>query len=257
MTTITLKKDNYIAQLTINSPPANALSSSILADLNKQLHEVEKDPTIKAVVLKGEGRFFSAGADIKEFTALEKATQFQSLSTKGQEVFTRIEQFHIPVIAAIHGAALGGGLELAMSCHIRVVSKSAKLGLPELTLGIIPGFAGTQRLPELVGAAKAYEMMLTGNPIDGLQAEQCGLANIAVSDDEIFSEALNIAQSIVAKSKPTITKIMELISYARAGEYATGAALESKAFGTIFGSHDADEGIQAFLEKRKPNFQDK
>lgn len=257
MTTILLEKENHIAQLTIDSPPANALSSTILGDLNEQLGKIESDLTIKAVVLKGEGRFFSAGADIKEFTSVSEPSEFQTLSAEGQKIFNRIEQFPVPVIAAIHGAALGGGLELAMACHIRVVSKSAKLGLPELTLGIIPGFAGTQRLPQLVGAAKAYEMILTSEAVDGDLAQSLGLANVAVAEEKVFEKALHIAKLVASKSKPTITKVMELMSHAKAGQYEKGATAESKAFGTIFGSKDAEEGIQAFLEKRKPNFQDK
>lgn len=257
MSTIGFEKNNHIVELTINSPPANALSSTLIADISHQLDEIEKDPQIKAVVLKGEGRFFSAGADIKEFTSLDEPSEFQSLSSKGQAVFDRIEQFSIPVIAAIHGAALGGGLELAMSCHMRVVSETAKMGMPELTLGIIPGFSGTQRLPQLVGAPKAYEMILTSEPIEGLEAAAVGLANFSVSEDEVFSEATALAQAIAEKSKPTVSKTMELISYAKNGNFSKGAQLESEAFGTIFGSHDAEEGIQAFIEKRKPNFRDK
>ena len=147
MSTIVHEMKKNVAYLTIQSPPANALSSQIIKDLEQELNVIEGEASIKAVVIKGEGRFFSAGADIKEFTALQGASDYESLATNGQKVFKRIEDFEIPVIAAIHGAALGGGLELAMSCHIRIVSENAKLGLPELNLGIIPGFAGTQRLP--------------------------------------------------------------------------------------------------------------
>src|SRR5699024_807282 len=142
---VSFSKTEHVAKITIDSPPANALSSSIITEINQQLDKVEDDPSIKTVVLHGEGRFFSAGADIKEFTDVDSPSEFSELSAQGQKVFQRIEDFSVPVIAAIHGAALGGGLELAMSCHIRIVSEKAKLGLPELTLGIIPGFAGTQR----------------------------------------------------------------------------------------------------------------
>jgi len=257
MSTIVLEMKNNVAYLTIQSPPANALSSQIINDLGQELNVIEGEASIKAVVIKGEGRFFSAGADIKEFTALQGASDYESLAANGQKVFKRIEDFKIPVIAAIHGAALGGGLELAMSCHIRIVSENAKLGLPELNLGIIPGFAGTQRLPFYVGAAKAYEMILTGEPISGIEAAALGLANKAVPEEDVFEEATKMAENMATKSKPTIQYIMELLSYAKSERFTQGAEAETKAFGNVFGSDDAKEGVQAFLEKRKPSFQDK
>jgi len=255
---VSFSKTEHVAKITIDSPPANALSSSIITEINQQLDKVEDDPSIKTVVLHGEGRFFSAGADIKEFTDVDSPSEFSELSAHGQKVFQRIEDFSIPVIAAIHGAALGGGLELAMSCHIRIVSEKAKLGLPELTLGIIPGFAGTQRLPQLIGASKAYEMMLTSEPIEGMKAVTLGLANFAVeSDEEVLKEALVLAEKIASKSKPTIEKIMQLVFLAKNGQYEKGAKEEADSFGVLFVTEDAKEGISAFLEKRKPNFKDK
>ncbi|MGJ9457140.1 enoyl-CoA hydratase [Oceanobacillus sp. CF4.6] len=246
-----------IAYLTIQSPPANALSRSLLKDINEKLDQIEEENMVKAVVLKGEGKFFSAGADIKEFTVLQNASEYESLSTQGQQIFDRIEKFSIPVIAAIHGAALGGGLELAMACHIRIVTEKTKLGLPEMSLGIIPGFAGTQRLPGYVGTAKAYEMILSGEPISGTQAVEYGLANKAVPEEDLTAETMKLAEKIAAKSKPAINQIMHLIPFAKTEQFSKGVREEAKAFGEIFGSEDAKEGVQAFLEKRKPNFQDK
>lgn len=257
MGTLAYEKNNHVALLTIQKPPANALSSALIRDIDEKLNEIENDSDIKAVVLKGEGKFFSAGADIKEFTALQDASDYQSLSENGQKIFARIEQFSIPVIAAIHGAALGGGLELAMACHVRLVTENAKLGLPELTLGIIPGFAGTQRLPGYVGTAKAYEMVLSGTPISGSEAHTYGLANRVVTEDAIFDEAIKLAEKFASKSKPAINHIMRLIPYAKSDKFNDGVMEEAKAFGEVFGSEDAKEGIQAFLEKRKPNFRDK
>ncbi|WP_019376761.1 enoyl-CoA hydratase [Virgibacillus halodenitrificans] len=257
MGTLTFETSNQVAYLTIQSPPANALSTRLLNDLSEKLDEIAQNDAIKTVILKGEGKFFSAGADIKEFTSLQHASDYQTLAEKGQKLFERIEHFHVPVIAAIHGAALGGGLELAMACHIRLVSGSAKLGLPELTLGIIPGFAGTQRLPLYVGTSKAYEMVLTGEPISGEEAYHLGLANKAVSEEELFSEATKLAEKIANKSKLTINSVMKLIPFAKTGQFRLGVEEEAKEFGQIFGSDDAKEGIQAFIEKRKPNFQDK
>lgn len=246
-----------VAVLTIQSPPANALSSGILKALNEHLDRIERDKSVKAVVLHGEGKFFSAGADIKEFTELQNANDYEELARQGQDIFNRVENFSIPVIAAIHGAALGGGLELAMSCHIRIVSATAKLGLPELSLGIIPGFAGTQRLPSYVGSAKAYEMILTGEPISGEEAAAAGLANRAVADGDVFSEAMNLAEKITLKSRQSINEVMRLIPFSKTGLFKEGVREEAKAFGNVFGTADAAEGIKAFIEKRKPNFQDK
>jgi len=257
VSTLSLVIENHIATLTINSPPANALSTTLLKDLEVQLDRIEKDDSVKAVILTGEGRFFSAGADIKEFTSLQEASDYESLAKLGQNLFSRMELFHVPIIAAIHGASLGGGLELALACHIRLVTKDAKLGLPEITLGIIPGFAGTQRLPQFVGSPKAYEMILTGDTITGEEAVQLGLANQAVDEDQLRNEAKKLAEKIAAKSKPTITRIMELIPYAKVASFQAGIDREAKAFGEIFGNEDATEGIQAFLEKRKPNFKDR
>lgn len=257
MSTISLEVKDHIATLTIQSPPANALSTTLLKDLENQLNEVENDASVKAVILKGDGRFFSAGADIKEFTSLQNASDYEGLARNGQELFERIEKFSVPVIAAIHGAALGGGLELAMSCHIRIVAETAKLGLPELNLGIIPGFAGTQRLPQLVGNAKAYELILTGEPVSGTEAANIGLANMAVEDEALFETAEQLAKKIAAKSKPTIEKVMELVPYAKFASFSAGVVAEAQAFGEVFGTEDAKEGVQAFIEKRQPNFKDK
>ncbi len=257
MSILSLEVQNKVGILTIKSPPANALSTLLLKNLDEKLKEISEDRQIKAVILKGEGRFFSAGADIKEFTSLQSADDFVSLAQNGQQLFNRMEQFHIPIIAAIHGAALGGGLELAMACHMRIVTNNAKIGLPELSLGIIPGFAGTQRLPQYVGTAKAYEMMLTAQPISGEDAFKFGLANQVVADDDLFTTAQKLAEQIAEKSGPSIHKVMELVPYAKTTSFNDGVNQEAKAFGEVFGSEDAKEGAQAFIEKRKPNFQDK
>jgi enoyl-CoA hydratase len=253
---VSLQIEDRIAHITFNSPPANALSSGLLEELSGLLDTIEGDRRVKAIVMKGEGKFFSAGADIKEFTSFQNADDYTSLAQKGQELFLRMERFHIPIIASIHGAALGGGLELAMSCHMRIVTKDAKLGLPELTLGIIPGFAGTQRLPRYVGASKAYEMILTGHPITGEEAVQLGLANHAVSADELTDFTMNLVNRMIDKSGPSIKAVMELIPFAYTTQFQEGVNEEAKQFGQIFGTDDAREGVKAFIEKRKPQFKD-
>ncbi|EGQ22406.1 3-hydroxybutyryl-CoA dehydratase [Sporosarcina newyorkensis 2681] len=254
MALIKLEKDGHVALAKIDHPPANALSSKIIEEVDQLLTEVENDPDVRVVVLYGEGRFFSAGADIKEFTTVESGEAFAKLAGKGQQVFERLENFPKPVIASIHGAALGGGLELAMACHIRLVTKSAKLGLPELQLGLIPGFAGTQRLPRLVGVAKAAEIMLTSDPISGEEAVKWGLANHAYSDEELSSETLKLAKKISLKSPIAVKHALQMLKYSKDQSFYDGVEAEAKSFGEVFVSEDAKEGIQAFIEKRQPAF---
>ncbi len=243
-----------IAAITIERPPANALSSGLLKELSAVLDEIEPNREIGVVVIHGEGRFFSAGADIKEFTTVTSSEGFVNLGKFGQDLFDRMEKFPKPIIAAIHGAALGGGLELAMACHIRYVSENAKLGLPELQIGLIPGFAGTQRLPKYIGAARAAEMLFTSEPISGLEAVQYGLANRAFPESELLDETYKLAGKIAKKSPGSIRAAIELLNYAKTEEFYEGTKREAELFGEVFVSNDAKEGIQAFLEKREPNF---
>ncbi|CEG23184.1 putative enoyl-CoA hydratase [Planococcus massiliensis] len=254
---ISWKKEDGVAVATINRPPANALSRALIMEVNSLLDEVEHDEEVRAIVLHGEGRFFSAGADIKEFTEVTSGEEFSKLAASGQAVFERVETFHKPVIAAIHGAALGGGLELAMSCHMRFVSENAKLGLPELQLGLIPGFAGTQRLPRYVGVAKAAEMLLTSDPITGAEAAQLGLANRACAEADLLSETLSIAKKIAKKSPVSVKAAIDMLQYSKSASYHEGVKAEAASFGTVFVSEDAKEGIQAFLEKREAHFKGK
>lgn len=249
-------EEDFITTLTIKHPPANSLTNQLFDKISEVLDMIEERKETKVVIIKGEGKFFSAGADIKQFTTYQGESDYQSLAKKGQQLFTRMEHFQTPIIASIHGAALGGGLELALGCHIRIVTKDAKLGLPELTLGLIPGYGGTQRLPQLVGAAKAYEMILTGNTIDGIEAGRLGLVNHVVAETDLHNETMKLARQIAEKSRASINCIMELIPYAKTEQFPKGLDAEAKAFGKIFGTAGAKEGIQAFIEKRKPNFQD-
>lgn len=246
--------EGSIATITIQRPPANALSSGLLRELSAVLDEIEPKRDIRVVVIHGEGRFFSAGADIKEFTTVDSSKGFSNLGKFGQDLFDRMEKFAKPIIAAIHGAALGGGLELAMACHIRLVSETAKLGLPELQLGLIPGFAGTQRLPKYVGTAMAAEMLFTAEPITGLEAVQYGLANHAYPEAEVLDQAYKLAAKIAKKSPVAIHAAIQLLNYTKTEEFYEGMKKEAELFGEVFGSNDAKEGIQAFIEKREPHF---
>jgi enoyl-CoA hydratase len=243
-----------IATITIQRPPANALSSGLLRELSAVLDEIEPNLDIRVIVIHGEGRFFSAGADIKEFTTVTSSEGFANLGKYGQDLFDRMEKFPKPIIAAIHGAALGGGLELAMACHIRLVSENAKLGLPELQLGLIPGFAGTQRLPKYVGVARAAEMLFTSEPITGVEAVQYGLANHAYPESEVLEQAYILAEKIAKKSPGSISATIQLLNFAKTEEFYEGSQKEAELFGQVFVSNDAKEGIQAFLEKREPHF---
>jgi enoyl-CoA hydratase len=251
---LTITIEDGVASVAINRPPANALSSGLIKEIDQMLHKVENDESVRVIVLHGEGRFFSAGADIKEFTTVTSGEQFSKLASAGQKVFERMESFKKPIIAAIHGAALGGGLELAMGCHIRIVTEGAKLGLPELQLGLIPGFAGTQRLPRYVGVAKAAEMLLTSEPITGEEAVRWGLANHAFSEEEMLPKTMEMAKKIAKKSPIAMNAALRMLQYTKTDSFYEGVKAEADSFGEVFVSEDAKEGIQAFIEKREPQF---
>lgn len=249
-----LSTDEGVAIITIVRPPANAMSQTLVKEIDKALDTIEVDSSTRVVVIHGEGRFFSAGADIKEFLSVPNIEQH---AKEAQAIFERIENFEKPVIASIHGAALGGGLELAMSCHLRYVSKTAKLGLPELSLGLIPGFGGTQRLPRYVGAAKAAEMMFTSDFILGEEAVKWGLANAAFDEEELLEAALQIAKKIALKSPIALKATIDMLAYSKTDRFYTGINEEAETFGRVFSSEDAKEGITAFVEKRQAVFKGK
>lgn len=246
--------EDKVAFVKISSPPVNALSSKLLQELSEVFDEIERNQEVRVVLIYGDGKFFSAGADIKEFIETEPGDGFTKLSKFGQNLMEKIEDFPKPVIAAIHGAALGGGLELAMACHFRLVTEGAKLGLPELSLGLIPGFGGTQRLPRYVGSAKAAEMLFTSKPITGLEAVQFGLANYAYKEEELFENASNMAKEIAMKSPLMLREAIKLLNAAKNEEYYRALKKEAKSFGRVSKSEDSVEGITAFIEKRNPSF---
>lgn len=248
------KLEGKTAVISINRPPANALSTELLLELDELLTTYAEDENVRVVVIHGEGRFFCAGADIREFTTIGSQEKAFNLSRNGQQLMDKIEQYPKPVIASIHGAALGGGLELAMSCHIRLVSENAKLGLPELSLGLIPGFAGTQRLTNYVGDQKALEMMITSKPISGIEACRYGLALRAYPEEQLLEETLKLAKKFEEKSPASVKAVLSLLKYAKTEQFSKGVEQEAKLFSEVFQTEDAKEGIRAFIEKRQPKF---
>lgn len=240
----------------LNNPPANLLTFELLSELEKALDTLAKDDLVKAIVIAGSGSLFVAGADVKVIASISSSDEGESLAKKGQAVFDKIEQMPKPVIAAITGFCLGGGLEMAMSCHIRIGGERARLGQPEINLGIIPGFGGTQRLPRLTGKAKAIELILTGDMIHAEEAKQIGLLNKVVPEGEVLKQAQGLAKKIATKGRKAIEAGLMAIQYGLDHPLSTGLTLEAELFGKICETADKKEGIQAFLEKRQPKFQD-
>lgn len=250
--------ENKIALIAINNPPANALSSKIMEELDESIEIVLKDEEIKAAIITGTGGvIFVAGADIKEIATIENAAKGQELTARGQAVLNKIEQSEKPFIAAINGLALGGGCELAMACHIRIASDMAKFGQPEISLGIIPGFGGTQRLPRLVGPGKAAEMILTGDMITAKEAYRIGLVDKIVPPDDVLRQAKGLAKRITSKGKPAVAAALKAMNKGMKTSLEEGLKIESEIFGTICETEDKKEGITAFLEKRQPKFKDR
>jgi enoyl-CoA hydratase len=246
---------NSILVITINRPDKlNALNRQTIEDLHEALVDAENHNEIRSVIITGAGqKAFVAGADIAEF-ADYSAQQGQQLSSTGHfKVFNFIENYSKPIIAAVNGFALGGGLELAMACHIRVVSDNAKMGLPEVGLGVIPGYGGTQRLAQLVGKGKAFEMIVTADMITALDALKWGLANYVTSQEELLNKCFELANKIATKSPTAIKTAIKVIN-AGYNNQVNGFQAEIEEFGKSFGTKDFKEGVSAFLEKRKADF---
>ncbi len=243
------------ALLTINRPDQlNALNVQTIDELNKAFSSLEENPEVRVIVLTGAGdRAFVAGADIKEFYKFDIA-QGKKLSHDGQKkLFDLVEQMKTPVIAAVNGFALGGGLELAMSCHMRVASHSAKMGLPEVGLGVIPGYGGTQRLAQLAGKGRAMEMITTAEMITAEQALECGLVNHVTTQSELVEKCFEISKKIIKNSPTAIAGAIKAIN-AGFQDGVNGYDVEIEEFGKCFGTEDFKEGTVAFVEKRRPEF---
>lgn len=252
---ILVEKNQAIATVTINRPSKlNALNKQTIEELHNAFKQLESDKEVRAIIITGSGeKAFVAGADISEFASFN-VSEGSELAKKGQELlFNFVENLQIPVIAAVNGFALGGGLELAMASHIRIASDNAKMGLPEVTLGVIPGYGGTQRLPQLIGKGRANELIMTAQMIDATTALSYGLVNHVVPQADLLSKAMEIAEKIAKNSPTAITQAIKAVN-ANYTDGVNGFDVEIDRFGFCFGTEDFKEGTTAFLEKRKADF---
>jgi enoyl-CoA hydratase/carnithine racemase len=247
------QQEGRVALVTIDNPPVNALSAALLDELSGELARLDGEDDARAIVVRGGGdRAFVAGADIKEFPSLRE-TPREGGSARGiQKVGAEIERLRTPVVAAIHGFCLGGGLELAMACDVRVAAEDAQLGQPEIKLGLLPGGGGTQRLPRLVGHGRALLLNMTGDPISGTQAYEWGLVERVVPREQLLDAALEIARTIAERSPHAIAVIKEIAAETRDLPLADGLRREAEAFLRCLASEDGREGVAAFIEKREP-----
>jgi len=251
---LVIEKKEAVGMIKINRPESlNALNIETLGEIRDAVTSLNNDDEVKVLIFTGEGKAFIAGADIKQMKDMDEdeAREFCSL---GQKIFDIIENLDKPVIAAVNGFALGGGCELAMACDIRIASEYAKFGQPEVNLGIIPGFGGTQRLPRLVGKGMAKELIFTGDIIDAHAALKIGLVNKVVAPENILAEALAIALKIAARGPAAIMIAKSVINRGMETNQANGLAIERDGFVQCVASGEAKEGMEAFVEKRKPNW---
>jgi enoyl-CoA hydratase len=253
---IIVKKEKNIGIITINRPKAlNALNNETILELIEAVHDFDNDKKVKVGIITGEGKAFIAGADIKEMNDMTPL-QAKEFATTGHQLMHLIENSKVPYIAAVNGFALGGGCELMLACDLCLSSKHALFGQPEINLGIHPGFGGTQRLPRRIGMIKALDLLLTGRNIKVDEAYSLGLVNSIVEDD-VLNEAKKLAESIAKKSSVQIRFIKELVNKGMNIDLKSACDLEIGYFSASFSTHDQKEGMNAFVEKRKPNFKDK
>lgn len=252
---ILLETTDKIATITINRPKSlNALNTEVLDELFLAVDAIASNEEIRVLVLTGSGeKAFVAGADISELAELNPLSA-KHFVTNGHKTMAALQNLSIPVIAAVNGFALGGGLELALSCDFIYASENAKFGLPEITLGLIPGFGGTQRLSRIIGRNKAKEMIFTGKMISAEEAAQLGFVNLVVPGDQLMESAIKTASAIAAKGKVSLNLAKQTINQGLDVDLATGCKMEIDAFALCVASEDAREGTRAFLEKRKPEF---
>lgn len=247
-----------IAMVTINRPEKlNALNSETRHGLKDIIAQIKSDPEIAVVIITGAGeRAFAAGTDIRELTGLDSETG-KDFAARGQAIMDQVENLGKPVIAAVNGYALGGGCELALACHMRVASENARFGLPEIKLGIIPGYGGTQRLARIIGKGRAMEMILTGSQIDAHEALRIGLVNRVVPAAELISCAMDLARGVAGKGQVAIRMALKTVNMTGETNLTDGLRLEASLFGLCCETEDAKEGARAFIEKREPVFRNR
>ncbi|PIQ82725.1 MAG: enoyl-CoA hydratase [Candidatus Omnitrophica bacterium CG11_big_fil_rev_8_21_14_0_20_64_10] len=252
-----IEQADAVWTLTISNPPANMLSRAVLTELDIFLETLVKNPVPKALVITGAGSFFVVGADIKEISEIKNGAEGEEAARLGQRVFDKLERLPVPTIVAVNGHCLGGGNEMAMACTVRIASDRARFGQPEINLGIIPGFGGTQRLARLVGKSRALELCLTGEMINAQTALQIGLVSQVAPEEEVLKKAQGLAKKMASKSRPAIERILRVTREGLAASQEEGLEMEAKSFGELCGGADMKEGLSAFLEKRRPKFQDR
>jgi len=257
MTYELLKLDvaDRIATITINRPDKlNALNDASMAELGRVIEQIRWDAAVGGAIVTGAGRAFVAGADIAELRA-KSATEVHALARRGQEVFRRLETSPKPIIAAVNGFALGGGCELAMACHVRIASESARFGQPEVKLGVIPGYGGTQRLTRLIGRGRALQLLLTGEMIDAVEAHRLGLVNRVVpATESVVDVARTMLQQMLTNAPLALAQCIDVVNRGADIPLDEALALEAAAFGLLAATDDMRQGTAAFLEKRAPTF---
>lgn len=254
--TIIFEVKGKVAVIKFNRPKAlNAINTDMLTELRDALDKIENNPSIRVLVLTGEGeKAFVAGADITHLATLSPIGG-RDFSRRGQDIFFRLESLSIPVIACVNGFALGGGTEIAMSCDFIYASEKAKFGQPEVNLGLMPGFGGTQRLPRLIGKARAKELCMKGDMINAQEAKEFGLVNKVFPPDKVWEETMKTAEALASKGRVSLKEIKDSIERGSDVDLRDGCYMESDGFGLCITSPDAEEGMSAFMEKRDPKFQ--
>jgi len=254
MALVNVTKDGGVATVTINRPDAlNALNDEVLAELEKIITELDADKAVLVVVVTGEGKAFVAGADIAAMADMDGA-RAKAFAENGQRVFGALERAHFVTVAAVNGFALGGGMELALACDLRFASTKAKMGQPEVSLGVTPGFGGTQRLPKLVGPGKATYLLTTGEQVDGARALELGLVNGVFEPEELLPKAKEVAETIAKKGPTSLAMVKKAVREGLTLTVEEGCKLEAEVFGKCFESGEGNEGMKAFLEKREPKW---
>ena len=255
LNTILYEKDEGIGIITFNRPKSlNAISDQFTSELSQVLDAIESDDEIRVVIVTGGDKVFAAGADIKEVSNIGTPADAYRFSKKGQQVFQKLVNLPVPVIAAVCGLAFGGGCEIALQCDIRIAADNAKFGQPEIKLGLLPGAGGTQRLPRLVGVGRAKELLFSGDPINAQEAYRIGLVNKVVPAESVMDEARKMARTFLERPRYALMMIKRLVNTGIEMDLNSALEYEARCFEILFSTEDQKEGLKAFVEKRKPEF---